>query len=200
MAGVTFIKNNQTTTMKNTIFIAVLASLLCAQCTNKKDSFTIQNGRIGPVTSKTSIQELDSIFANDSIVPLSNIKDALGTQGEVEIFDKDGSKLLRLSPDDERSPNAVINTVRIYDARYKTDKGLSIKSTFKDLKDNYEISGIQTSIDAVVLFIKDSDIFITIDKKQLPENLRYNPSITIETSQIPDNATFKYFMLAWKYE
>tara|TARA_B100000795_G_scaffold71256_1_gene50127 strand:- start:18488 stop:19039 length:552 start_codon:yes stop_codon:yes gene_type:complete len=183
--------------MKNTIFIAVLASLLFAQCTNKKDSFTIQNGRIGPVTSQTSIQQLDSIFTNDSIVPLGNRPGTQGLQGEVEVFSKDGTKLLRLSPDNENNPGATINTVRIYDARYKTVKGLSIKSTFKDLKDNYEITGIQTSIDAVVLFLKDSDIFITIDKKQLPENLRYNPSLTIETSQIPDNARFKYFMLAW---
>lgn len=186
--------------MKNTIFIAALSVLLFTQCSKEQDAFAISDGQIGLVTNETLIKQLDSIFVNDSIAPLSNIKDALGTQGEVEIFAKDGRKLLRLSPDDERNPNATINTVRVYDDRYKTNKGLSIKSTFKDIKDNYEITGIQTSIDAVVVFLKDSDIFITIDKKQLPENLRYNPSLTIEASQIPDSATFKYFMLAWDNE
>ena len=86
----------------------------------------------------------------------------------------------------------------MYDSRYKTNKGLSVESTFKDLKKNYEISGIQTSIDAVVIFLKDSDVFVTIDKKELPENLRYNPNLTIEASQIPKKATFKYFMIAWE--
>ena len=47
-------------------------------------------------------------------------------------------------------------------------------------------------------YLKDSDVFITIDKKQLPENLRYNPNLTIEASQIPQGATFKYFMIAWE--
>lgn len=186
--------------MKNTIFTVAIAALLFTQCAKKQDAFAISNGQVGLVTNKTSIKQLDSIFANDSIVPLSNVKDALGTQGEVEVFAKDGTKLLRLSPDDESNPDAVINTVRVYDARYTTDKGLSIKSTFKDLKENYEIAGIQTSIDAVVVFLKESDVYITIDKKQLPENLRYNPSLTIEASQIPDTATFKYFMLAWDGE
>ena len=186
--------------MKKTLLLAAFVAILFTQCTKKQDAFAINNGQIGHVTNTTSMKQLDSIFANDSIAPLNNVKDALGTQGEVEIFAKDGTKLLRLSPDDESNPNAVINTVRVYDARYKTDKGLSIKSTFKDLKDNYEISGTQTSIDAVVVFLKDSDIYITIDKKELPGNLRYNPSLKIEASQIPDTATFKYFMLAWDGE
>ena len=73
-----------------------------------------------------------------------------------------------------------------------------MKSTFKDIKDNYEISGIQTSIDAVVIFLKDSDVFVTIDKKELPENLRYNPNLTIDPSQIPQGATFKYLMISWE--
>ena len=135
---------------------------------------------------------------NDSIVPLSNSSPGDALQGEVEVFSKDGSKLLGLSPDNLNSPDATINTLRVYDPRYKTSKGLSINSTFKDIKDNYEVSGLQTSIDAVVIFLKDSDVFITIDKKQLPENLRYNPNVTIEASQIPQSATFKYFMIAWE--
>ena len=186
--------------MKKTLIFAAFVAFMFTKCTKKQDAFAISNGQIGLVNNKTSIKQLDSIFANDSIVSLSNVKDALGTQGEVEVFAKDGTKLLRLSPDDETNPDAVINTVRVYDARYKTDKGLSINSTFKDLKDNYEIAGIQTSIDAVVVFLKDSDLYITIDKKKLPENLRYNPSLSIEASQIPDTATFKYFMLAWDGE
>jgi len=49
----------------------------------------------------------------------------------------------------------------------------------------------------VVVFLKDSDIYITIDKQQLPENLRYDPNLSIKATQIPDNATFKYFMIGW---
>ena len=180
--------------------IGILCSLLLAACNTSSDRFAVSNGQIGNVTAQTLVKQLDSIFANDSIVPLSPVKDALGTQGEVDVYEKGGAKLLRLSPDIDNDPEAVITNIRIYDERYKTSKVLSIKSTFKDLKDNYEMEGMQTSFDAVVIFLKDSDVFVTIDKKQLPENLRYDPSITIDATQIPDNATFKYFMASWEDE
>ncbi|GEQ87144.1 hypothetical protein ULMS_26520 [Patiriisocius marinistellae] len=183
--------------MKKTIILGVLVSLAFIQCDSKADKFAIGEGSLGAVTSETTVKQLDSIFTNDSIVALTPIKDAIGTQGEVELYEKGGKKLLLLSPDDENNPEATITNIRIFDERFKTDKGLSIKSTFKDVKDNYEIAGIQTSFDAVVLFLKDSDVYITIDKKELPENLRYDPSLTIETSQIPDSAKFKYFMIGW---
>ncbi len=184
--------------MKKTVIVAAMAGILFTQCETKKDEFAIGSGSIGEVSSETAIRQLDSIFANDSIVPQSNIKGALGMQGEVDVYEKGGVKLLRLSPDDENNPEAVITNVRVYDARYKTDKGLNLKSTFKDIKDNYKISGIQTSFDAILISLEGSEVYITIDKKELPENLRYNPNITIEASQITDTAKFKYFMIAWE--
>lgn len=183
--------------MKKTILLGIVASLAFIQCETKTDKFAIGDGSVGPVNNETTVKQLDSIFANDSIVALTPIKDAIGTQGEVELFEKGGKKLLLLSPDDENNPEATITNIRVFDERFKTNKGLNIKSTYKDIKDNYEIAGIQTSFDAVVLFLKDSDVYITIDKKELPENLRYDPSLTIEASQIPDAAKFKYFMVGW---
>jgi len=184
--------------MKNALIITALTTLLSIQCTSKKEAFTIANGKIGSLTSQTTVNQLRTVFANDSIVSLSNINPSDALQGDVEVFSKDGNKLLGLSPNNQNSPDATINTIRVYEARYKTSKGLSIKSTFKDIKDNYEISGIQTSIDAVVIFLKDSEVFVTIDKKELPENLRYNPNLTIDPSQIPQDATFKYLMISWE--
>ena len=184
--------------MKYTFFITAFCTFVLIQCTNNNNPYTITNGKIGTLTSQTTLKQLKTVFAYDSIVPLARINPSDALQGDVEVFSKQGNKLLGLSPDNLNSPDATIKTLRVYDSRYKTSKGLSIKSTFKDIKDNYEISGLQTSIDAVVIFLKDSDVFITIDKKQLPENLRYNPNLTIEASQIPQGATFKYFMIAWE--
>lgn len=183
--------------MKKTILIGAFAALACIQCNTKEDKFAIGEGRLGAINSETTVRQLDSIFATDSIVALTPIKNALGTQGEVALFEKDGKKLLLLSPDDENNPEATITNIRVFDERFKTSKGLHLKSTFKDLKATYEIEGIQTSFDAVVIFLKGSDVYITIDKKELPENLRYDTSLKIEASQIPDSATFKYFMIGW---
>ena len=140
--------------MKNAFIITALTTLLSIQCTSKKDAFTIANGEIGGLTSQTTLKQLSTIFVNDSIVPLSKSNPSDALQGDVEVFSKDGIKLLWLSPNNQNNPDATINTIRVYDSRYKTSKGLSMKSTFKDIKDNYEISGMQTSIDAVVIFLK----------------------------------------------
>ena len=105
-----------------------------------------------------------------------------------------------LSPEDESDPNALITNIQVFDERYKTEKGLHLGSTFKDVKANYTIDGVESTINSIVVFLKDSNIYLTISKKELPENLRYDPSATIEATQIPDDATFKYFMIGWDQE
>ena len=183
--------------MKKILFIGVFTTLFFTQCAKKNDPFLINEGAIGNLTQETQMRQIDSLFAADSIVKLNPIKNAIGTQGEVEIYAKGGAKLLLLSPDDESDPNSVITNIQVFDPRYMTDKGLNVGSTFKDIKANYTISDIETTISAVVLFLEGTDVFITIDKKELPENLRYNPGVTVEASQIPDEAKFKYFMVGW---
>ena len=186
--------------MKKNLLIGVLAGLLFAQCAEEKDPYLIQNGQIGALTKQMQMKQVDSIFALDSIVPLSSIENTLGTQGEVEIYEKGGKKLLLLSPEDETDPNSVITNIQIFDARFKTEKGLNLNSTFADVKANYEVVGIQNAINSVVVFLKDSDVYLTIDKKELPASLRYDYSAKVEVTQIPDAAKFKYFMIGWDVE
>lgn len=183
--------------MKKTILFGTLSALLFIQCGKDNDLFLIKEGAIGSLNKEVRMKQIDSIFAQDSIVRLNPIPDALGTQGEVEIYEKGGAKLLLLSPFNESNPESVISYIQIFDDRYTTEKGLTQASNFKFVKDNYTIADIETLINAVVIFLEDSDIYLTIDKKSLPESLRYNPSISIEASQIPDDATFKSFMIGW---
>ncbi len=183
--------------MKKILFIAI-TTLLFIQCDKQEDPFLITQDRVGKLTKKSKIKQIDSIFAQDSIVKLNPAKNTTATQGEVEIYEKGGKKLLLISPRNERNPESEINNIQIFDPRFKTEKGLTTKSTFKDIKDNYEIDNVETTINSVVVFLKNSDVFITIDKKQLPEDLRYKFDVKIEASQIPDTATFKYFMVGWE--
>ncbi len=183
--------------MKKTLFIGAMTALLFIQCDKKSDPFLIQQDMVGKLSKGIQIRQVDSLFADDSIVQLSRARNPMGTQGEVEVYEKGGSKLLLLSPEDENDPNSLISNIQVFDNRYKTTKGLHKGSTFKDVKANYTILNIETTINAVVVFLEDSDIFITIYKSELPENLRYNPSAKIEASQIPDDATFRYFMIGW---
>ncbi len=183
--------------MKKTILISLITILLFVQCEKESNRFLIQKGAIGNLTKSTPIKQIDSIFAQDSIVWLNPINNSLGIQGEIEIFEKGGKKLLLLSPENENDSNSVITNIQVFDDRYKTEQGFNSGSTFKDLKENYKITAIDNAINSVVIYLEDSEIFITIDKKRLPENVRYNYTTKIESTQIPLEATFKYFMIAW---
>ena len=184
---------------KKIIFI-VLATFLFVQCAEEKDPYLISNTSVGELTIGMKIKQVDSIFAQDSIVKLYSRNDEFSTQGEVEIYEKGGNRLMLISPRGNNDPDALISNFQFYDPRYKTDKGLNLNSTFKDVKANYEIANIETTLSTVVVFLKDSDIFINIDKKELPENFRYNPSLVIDVTNIPDDAKIKYFMLSWKID
>ena len=182
------------------IFFIVIATFLFVQCAEEKDPFLISNTAVGELTIGMKIKQVDSIFAQDSIVKLYARNDAFSAQGEVEIYEKGGNRLMLISPRGNNDPDALISNFQFYDARYKTDKGLNLSSTFKDVKANYEIANIETTLSTVVVFLKDSDIFINIDKKELPENFRYNPNLVIDVTNIPDEAKIKYFMLSWKID
>ena len=183
--------------MKKTLLIIGIVSLSFVQCGKDSDPFLIKNGSVGNLNKEIKMKQIDSIFAEDSIVKINSSPNALETQGEVEIYEKGGKQLLLLSPNDENDPNSTITNIQVFDSRYKTEKGLTTASTFKDVKANYTIDNIETTINAVVVFLKDSDVYLTIDKKSLPEELRYNMDIKVEVSQIPDEAPIKYFMIGW---
>jgi len=186
--------------MLKKIIAIISVTLLFIECKEEINPFLISNDSVGALTRGMTIKEIDSIFAQDSIVKLYAQNEELPTQGEVEIYDKNGTKLVSISPVTNNDPDALISNFQFFDPRYKTDKGLNLSSTFKDIKANYKILNIETTISTVVIFLEDNDLFINIDKNELPENFRYNPNLVIDVTNIPDEAKIKYFMLSWKID
>ena len=186
--------------MLKKIIAIVSGTLLFIQCKEEINPFLISNDSVGTLTRGMTIKEIDSTFAKDSIVKLYAQNEEMPTQGEVEIYEKNGTKLVSISPVTNNDPDALISNFQFFDPRYKTDKGLNLSSTFKDIKANYKILNIETTISTVVIFLEDNDLFINIDKNELPENFRYNPNLVIDITNIPDEAKIKYFMLSWKID
>ena len=186
--------------MLKKIIAIISVTLLFIECKEEINPFLISNDSVGALTRGMTIKKIDSIFAQDSIVKLYAQNEELPTQGEVEIYDKNGTKLVSISPVTNNDPDALISNFQFFDPRYKTDKGLNLSSTFKDIKANYKILNIETTISTVVIFLEDNDLFINIDKNELPENFRYNPNLVIDITNIPDEAKIKYFMLSWKID
>ena len=104
---------------------------------------------------------------------------------------------MTLTPNNIADSSATITNIRINDSRYKTEKGITTLSTFKDIQETYKISKIDNLINSIVISVNEINAQFAIEKTELPANLRYDMSTNIEASQIPDNARIKYFFINW---
>ncbi|MGY8915710.1 MAG: hypothetical protein ACKVJF_11600 [Flavobacteriales bacterium] len=182
--------------MKNkNIFALALVAMTFIQCQKTDKEFLITQDTVGKISRTTKVSDLEALYEKDSIVLDTNVSQLTSAQEKIQVFEKGGVHLMTLTPNTDSIP--TIENIRIYDPRFVSDKGVGLLSTFKDIKDNYTIDKIVTSMNNVVIFLSDSDMYITIDKEELPESLRYAYAGDIEAVQIPDVAKIKYIMIGW---
>ena len=170
--------------------------LLIIACEKEVDqTFLITKDSICKLDKISLARDLEVIYEKDSIVSDTTYINALNNSKKVKVFEKGGKHLLTLTPNSDSIP--TVENIRIEDPRFMTKSGVGLSSTFKDIKDNYTIRKVITSMNNVVILLSDSDIYFTISKEQLPSSLRYASSVNIEAVQIPDDAKIKYMMVAW---
>ena len=182
--------------MNKSILSLIIITTLFASCKKEQDPFQISKQHIGLLTDSTQVKDLKAIYGKDSLVNFNGDK-FTGIINDIEIFEKGGKKLLSLSPRKLSDSTSYIQSVRIFDPRFKTDKNISVESTFKDISKNYKITRIDNLINTIVVSVNELNASFSIDKKELPANLRFDRNITIEATHIPDNAKIKYFFLNW---
>ena len=181
--------------MKNTfVIIGIVLMGFFMGCAEKDNTFLITENSVGPLEKSSPISAIESIFSLDSIVKDTMISKVGASSNKIQIFEKDGLPLLVLTPNTDSIPSA--ENMQILDYRYQTENGIGLLSTFKDIQDQYTIKKIVTTLNSLVVFPKGSNLYFTIDKTELPYNLRYTNS-KIEAVQIPDEAKIKYLMLSW---
>ena len=183
--------------MKKTFFTLVTISILMTSCNKEVNPFSINKQNIGLLTDSTQVKDLNTIYANDSIVKNIAGDEFLGNINDIQIFEKGGKKLLELSPKEALDSTATIGTVKILDSRYKTETGVTTLSTFGDIKAKHKISSIENTLRNVVILVNENNTFFTISKEELPGELRFDMSKEIEANNIPDTAKIKYFMVGW---
>jgi len=180
--------------MKNTC-LGLIVAILLLSCT-KESPFMISTNQIGPITKTSLVSDLEILFANDSLVDFDTANQTKNKVTGITVYEKGGKKLMRIIPE-EGNPQSTIKNVKLFDDRYKTDKGIGLASTFKELYDRYSIKRIDNLLDVIVIFVKESDAYFTIDKKHLASELMFNTRDKVEVTQIPDDTPLKYFMVEW---
>ncbi len=174
--------------MKKIISIIVL-SLILIQCNSDKD-FLITKNNLGKINKKTTVAELDKIFEHDSVVKLPKNLDVFN---KYKVFDMSGHHLLTIKLDGNRDTIKGVDNIKIFSNLYKTEKGLTTDSTFKDIIGNYSISKVDPFIEIVMVSIDELNASIALDKKDLKIN-EFDMR-KISKDQIPDMAKIKYITL-----
>ena len=184
------IKNNL-----SSILIALFSVLLISCSGNNK--FKIEKGKVGHLTQKTTVLELDKIFKKDSIV--KNLSE--GSTGdnyfqeddEYLIYEKGGKHLLTIIPKEQLDSTSTIKSVEIHDARFKTETGITLDSNFLEIKANSNVDKVESSFSSATLFIDELNATITIDKEEL--GLKNFSTQKVVLDQIPDLAKIKSFIV-----
>lgn len=183
---------------KNLYKLLVVSVVLIAfvQC-GDGGKFTIAKGKVGKLTTLTTINDLETIFKNDSIV--KNLSEGnLGDNffqddDEYLIFEKGGKHLLTIIPQEQLDSTSTIKSIQIFDSRFATKKGLSLESTFEEINLNNTITKVETSLSSATLFIDDLNVTISLDKEDLGLKDFSTQKISIE--QIPGLAKVKTFIV-----
>jgi len=182
--------------MKKTLTTLSIIGLIAMSCSEAPNRFQIEKQNVGSLTDSTQVKALETVFEMDSIVNTKGNKFSNGTNN-IDVFEKGGKKLLTLSPKKINDSTSTIESIKVYDDRFKTEEGINVNSTFGDIKAKLKISKIENTIRNVVVFIENSPIYLTIDKKDLPAEFQFDLSKKIEKANIPDAAKIKYFMIGW---
>jgi len=173
--------------------LLILVNIGCKKEVNTE--FSITKDQVGKVTRSTLIKDLETIYAEDSLVRKDPDTELGKSTSNIEIFKKGGDHLLSITPSSDSIQK--IGNIRIYDSRFSTVDGVNLLSTFKDIKAHYTIKKVLTSMNNVVILLKDNDLYFTISKEDLPAELRFGAN-NIDAVQIPEQATIKYMMVGWE--
>ena len=173
----------------------IIVSLFIVSCTDN-DKFKVEKGKVGVVTSATTIKDLDGLFKNDSIV--KNLSEgALGDNyfqddDKYLIFEKGGKHLLTIIPKEPLDSTSTIKSVEIHDARFKTEAGVNLNSSFSEINANNAVRP-ESTLQSVTLFLDELNATIAIDKEEL--GLRDFRTQKVSLEQIPDLAKMKSFVV-----
>lgn len=180
--------------MKKFVFVLCIAFLFTSCSTEQEDPFLIGKDRVGKLLKSHKVSDLDALFQADSLIR-DTTRLNMGGNRKIEVYEKGGGHLLTLTPSQDSIP--TIESVWIRDSRYKTPEGIGMGATFGDIEKAYEIRKVVSSLNNVLVLLKDHPMYFTISREELPGALKYSGT-PVEALQIPDEAAVKYVMVGWE--
>ena len=162
------------------------------------NEYKIEKGKVGKLNKEIKVQQLDSIYKNDSIVKRIGEGDYMFSgDDKYLIFDTKKNHLLTLTPRNQHDNKETIETIEIVSDLFNTYNGVNTESTFGMIEKNHKINSIQNTINNLIIYVDEIDAYFIIDKQNLPIDLRLGTDKTIKSINIPPESKIKRFMIGW---
>lgn len=166
--------------------LLLLIPLLFIQCM-QNNTKVIKKNYVGGITKNTTEKQLFELFEDDSIVKVPADKKYVN---EYVVYEKGGEHLVTVYPMIPKDSAKMVERVQIFSPKYKTEKGISTKSVFKDINTNYTIRKIDPTFTSALVYIDELNATVALDKKDL--GLKELDMNKISKDQVPDQAKIKY--------
>lgn len=179
------------TKLNSYLFFLVCTIVLLSACSSK-DAFIISKNRVGLINATTTVQEIDVLFENDSVVKHLS-EGILGYNGRYAqeddkylIYTKEGAHLLTLTPKEPLDSLSTFRFIDVHSDLYTTEKGIGLNSTFEEINFLEHISKTDGTFTKVILYLDQLNATITLNKADVGINTLSTGEVQLE--QIPNLA------------
>src|SRR5699024_6848189 len=124
--------------------------------------YLITKNSVGHLTKGTRVNQLDSIFSQDSVL-VKRVNRRFSEGNTIVVYGENHHEQLLLKPAQRFDSTSVIASVEIVDTLYQTRDGLRLGGDFKIAESHYRISRIENILGAAVVFLDDLNVYFTID-------------------------------------
>lgn len=180
-------------------YLSLFTCLLFLYSCQDNQIHLIAKNQLGDLNPNTKLYQIKSLLQPDSVELINAVtpygKSIESTIKRVEVYDTSGQHILVIKPTAGLDSVSTIKDIRILSDRYKTKNGISVGSSFADVKKHHKISDIQSSPRSIVIPLDDLNAFISFDRKVLSADIRFDNDAEIRPVMIPDDAKVNRFWL-----
>ena len=176
-------------------FILVISTISCSDTSSEKTTFLVTKTSVGSLKKGMCVKDIFDIVSKDQIKKTIDYDDYENYYDDYQYFDEFKIHLLTLTPAIQNDINSKINRILILDKRYRTSKNIGLGSTYKDLKNNYTITSYNPDMEHIILTVSELNASFSIHKNQLLNNWWDDSKKQINSSKIPNSATFDTFVI-----
>jgi hypothetical protein len=179
-------------------FLLLILTFSCSNRPTDTGNFLVTGTNVGVFKNGLTVKNVLDLIPKDQIKKVVEHDDYENSYDDYQYFDTHKTHLLTLTPTNQDDINSKIERILILDKRYKTNKNIGLGSTYADLKNSYKITDIAPDMEHIVLNVGEINAWFSINKNQLSDNWWDESQKQIDSSKIPDTATFDTFVIWWK--